>query len=196
MFGGWDLRPFYPKTIITLPRPRIVRFSIAKFEILSERPDFATTNPRAQQISAARIIIEVGETNVSFGPRFLGRAVSRQAIFPLSRVTQPRRHNSFLHGAITTRREETRRRGGAGPESDDVARALTGHLACNRLSVQSRTIHRSSGTADRFYGYGAIDRSAVRRAAIICTHRIRCRVPRANCSLEFVDEAQCMPNIV
>lgn len=148
-----------------------MRFSIAKPEILSERLDSATTNPRAQQISAARIIIEVGETNVSFGPRFLGRAVSRQAIFPLSRVTQPRRHNSFLHGAITTRRDETRReetrrrRGDERRRGSRVRRccARWQDLACDRLSVQSRTIHRSSGTADRFYGYGAIDRSAVRR---------------------------------
>lgn len=86
--------------------------------------DSATTNPRAQQISAARIIIEVGETNVSFGPRFLGRAVSRQAIFPLSRVTQPRRHNSFLHGTITTRREETERRRRSRVQM--MLRALTG----------------------------------------------------------------------
>lgn len=112
-------------------RPRIVRFSIAKPEMLSEqRLDSATTNPRAQQISAARIIIEVGETNVSFGPRFLGRAVSRQAIFPLSRVTQPRRHNSFLHGAITTRREEMRReeteRRRRGSRVQTMLRALTG----------------------------------------------------------------------
>lgn len=110
-------------------RPRIVRFSIAKPEMLSERLDSATTNPRAQQISAARIIIEVGETNVSFGPRFLGRAVSRQAIFPLSRVTQPRRHNSFLHGAITTRREEMRREETErrrGSRVQTMLRALTG----------------------------------------------------------------------
>lgn len=111
------------KTIIILPR--IVQFSITKPEILWERLDSATTNPRAQQISAARIIIEVGETNVSFGPRFLDRAVSRQAIFPLSRVKQPRRHNSFLHGAITTRRDEMRRdeRRPRVPSTDDVARA-------------------------------------------------------------------------
>lgn len=121
MFGRILLS--YPKTIIILPCPRIVQFSIAKPEILSERLDSATTNPRAQQISAARIIIEVGETNVSFGPRFLGRAVSRQAIFPLSRVTQPRRHNSFLHGAITTRQDETRREEARVPSTDDVARA-------------------------------------------------------------------------
>lgn len=73
-----------------------------------ERLNSATANPKAQRISAGRIIIGVEETNVSFGPRFLGWSVSRQAIFPLSRVTQPRRHNSFLD-AITTRRDETRR---------------------------------------------------------------------------------------
>lgn len=39
----------------------------------SERFDSATTNPKAQRISTARIIIGAGKTNVSFGPRFLGR---------------------------------------------------------------------------------------------------------------------------
>ncbi|CAL1680159.1 unnamed protein product [Lasius platythorax] len=124
MFGRILLS--YPKTIIILPCPRIVQFSNAKPEILSERLDSATTNPRAQQISAARIIIEVGETNVSFGPRFLGRAVSRQAIFPLSRVTQPRRHNSFLHGAITTRHKTRRDERRRGSRVQTMLRALTG----------------------------------------------------------------------
>lgn len=153
-----------------------VRFSI---ETRGSFLDSATTNPKAQRISAARIIIGVGETNVSFGPRFLGRAVSRQAIFPLSRVTQPRRHNSFL-GAITTRRDETRRRG-AGPEEYTRCCARWQDLACNRPSVQSRTIHRSSGTADRFYGYAAIDRSAVRRYYMHAANPFLCSA-RRNCT--------------
>lgn len=104
----------YPKTIIILSRPRNRAIQHRSPKYSRERLHSATTNPKAQRISAARIIIGVGETNVSFGPRFLDRSVSRQAIFPLSRVTQPRRHNSFL-SAITTRdetsRAETRRRG-------------------------------------------------------------------------------------
>lgn len=169
------------KTIVILLRPRNVRFSIGT---RGSFLDSATTNPKAQRISAARIIIGVGETNVSFGPRFLGRAVSRQAIFPLSRVTQPRRHNSFL-GAITTRRDETRR--GAGPEEYTRCCARWQDLACNRPSVQSRAIHRSSGTADRFYGYAAIDRSAVRRYYMHAANPFLCSA-RRNCTLEFIGE--------
>jgi len=164
-----------------------VRFSI---ETRGSFLDFATTNPKAQRISAARIIIGVGETNVSFGPRFLGRVVSRQAIFPLSRVTQPRRHNSFL-GVITTRRDETSRdetrRRGAGPEEYTRCYGRWQDLACNRPSMQSRTIHRSSGTADRFYGYAAIDRSTVRRYYMHAANPFLCSA-RRNCILEFIGE--------
>lgn len=112
--------PTVSKQFVILLCPENVRFSI---ETWGSFLDSATTNPKAQRISAARIIIGVGETNVSFGPRFLGRVVSRQAIFPLSRVTQPRRHNSFLD-AITTRRDEETRSGSRGIHT--MLRSLTG----------------------------------------------------------------------
>jgi len=53
--------------------------------------------------------------------------------------------------------------------------------------VQSRTIHRSSGTADRFYGYAAIDQSAVRRYYMHAANPFLCSA-RRNCTLEFIGE--------
>jgi hypothetical protein len=74
------------------------------------------------------------------------------------------------------RRGETRRDEGLG-DAHDAARAQTG-LACNRPSVQSRAIHRSSGTADRFYGYASIDRSTDPSTRYYMPPRIRRRAPR------------------
>lgn len=130
MFGRRDPWPSYPKTIIILR--------------VQESYDSASRNPRcSRSVSIPRrrirelskfqrreLLSRSGRQMFPSGRvSSVGRAVSRQAIFPLSRVTQPRRHNSFLHGAITTRREEMRReetKRRRGSRVQTMLRALTG----------------------------------------------------------------------